>query len=122
MERLKYIEMLDDIAFDFDLEVIETTTGANGYPEKIKRALIGFDDNEFTKAEHIAKEYGLNIEIFKRKAGNQLWYRNRSHALEPFKVKDDDYTATSEYKEIETERMDYEEDGTYYVIGLIGNY
>ena len=56
-----------------NLQVIETTSAMNGYPQSLKKALIGFQS--FEEAERIASEYGLSIEIFTKRDGWQLYYR-----------------------------------------------
>ena len=43
-----------------NLQVIETTSAINCYPQSIKKALIGFES--FEQAERVAEEYGLSIE------------------------------------------------------------
>ena len=72
------------IAEENDLQYIETTPERNGYPSKIKGAIIGFDN--FDKAQEIADENGLSIEIFTKKDGWQLWYRTGNNAYKEFKI------------------------------------
>lgn len=77
------------IADDLGLEVIETTTGMNGYPQDIKSAIIGFAN--FEDAEKLSKEYGLSIESFEKKDGWQLWSRNNNVMYAPYENSSDDY-------------------------------
>lgn len=72
-----------------NLQVIETTSAMNGYPQSIKKALIGFDT--FEQAERVANEYGLSIEFFTKKDGWQLYYRTNSCAYSAIEVSAEDY-------------------------------
>jgi len=80
---------LFEIAQDENLTYIETTTGSNGYPQNLKPAIIGFDD--FAHAEKVSEEYGLEIQIFTKKAGQQLYSRTGNRAYEPLKNSCKDY-------------------------------
>ena len=73
---------LESIAEENGLELITTTSARNGYPQRLKRAIIGFDT--FEDAEKLAHENGLSIEYFSKRDGWCLWYRERSHAFAPF--------------------------------------
>ena len=75
------IDILDK-AESLGLEIIETTPDANGYPSNLKKAVIGFEDME--SAENFAKENGLRVEIFRRRAGWQLWCRTGIWPDKPF--------------------------------------
>lgn len=72
-----------------NLEVIETTSGVNGYPKSLKKALIGFDT--FEQAEKVANEYGLSIEFFEKRDGRQLYYRTGSTAFEEIEISGNSY-------------------------------
>lgn len=80
---------LREIAEENGLKYIETTSERNGYPSAIRGAIIGFDG--FEKAEEIAEKYGLEIELFTKNDGWQLWYRTGNTAYEPLKNTSDDY-------------------------------
>ena len=73
---------LESIAEENGLEVITTTSARNGYPQRLQRAIIGFET--FEDAEKMANENGLSIEIFTKRDGWSLWYRTGNHALAPF--------------------------------------
>ena len=66
---------LNDLAVNcgLDLEVITTTTGLNGYPENLKKAVIGFENYE--QAYKFAKENKLELIRVQRKFGSDLWNR-----------------------------------------------
>ena len=72
-----------------NLHVIETTSAMNGYPQDLKKALIGFDTYE--QAEKVAEKYGLSIEYFTKRDGWQLYYRTGNHAYSAIEVSAEDY-------------------------------
>ena len=79
---------IESIAYEHGLDVIETTSSINGYPQNIKRAIIGFDT--FEQAEELADIYGLRIEIFSKRDGWQLWFRF-GRACGPFERSCEEY-------------------------------
>lgn len=81
-------ELFHELAYDNDLQFIETTEAANGYPQNLKPALIGFNDYE--EAEEFAQEHGLQTYIFHKRDGWQLWQRSKP-AYEPMTITSDDY-------------------------------
>lgn len=80
---------LECIAEENGLEVITTTSARNGYPQRLQRAIIGFDT--FEDAEKLAQEKGLSIEIFTKRDGWSLWYRTGTHAMAPFERSVEEY-------------------------------
>lgn len=80
---------IEDIAYYENLEIIETTSERNGYPCNIRKALIGFEN--FDEAESLSKKYGLNIELFTKRDGWQLWYRTNNKAYSPIEISAEDY-------------------------------
>lgn len=82
-------DQLDFIAEKENLELVETTSAINGYPQNLKPALIGLDT--FEQAEKLSKEYGLSITYFKKKDGWILYYREGGIALGPIEPTIDDY-------------------------------
>lgn len=72
-----------------NLQVIETTSAMNGYPQSLKKALIGFQS--FEEAERIASEYGLSIEIFTKRDGWQLYYRTNNRAYSAIEISTEDF-------------------------------
>lgn len=76
--------MIREIADNHGLESIQTTNQANGYPEQLKWAIIGFDS--FDEAVEISDEHpNLELQIITKKDGWPLWYRTGSTAYEPLK-------------------------------------
>lgn len=80
---------LEYIAEANGLEVIDTSSARNGYPENLQRAIIGFDT--FEDAEMLAEEHGLSIEIFSKLDGWGIWYRTNNHAWEAFERSSNEY-------------------------------
>ena len=79
-----------DKAEELGLIIIETTSEGNGYPNNLKKAVIGFEN--FEDAENFVRENGGEIIQLSRKAGHQLWSRG-GRVYEPFnmqKVYDND--------------------------------
>ena len=93
---------LESIAEENGLEVITTTSARNGYPQMLQRAIIGFDT--FEDAEKLASENGLSIEIFTKRDGWRLWYRDGSHALAPFERSFEEYG--DEYRQYSKDDLD----------------
>lgn len=58
-----------------NLSSIETTTGANGYPRDLRKALIGFQSME--EAKTLADECGGEVYEFVRRDGWTLWLRRQ---------------------------------------------
>lgn len=83
------MKSINEIASENGLQVISTTTGLNGYPQSLKEAIIGFED--FEQAEKLAEEYHLDIEIFTKRDGWQLWSRGNNHAYDAFERSAEDY-------------------------------
>ena len=80
---------LEYIAEANGLELIDTTSAMNGYPQRLQRAIIGFDT--FEDAERLASENGLSVEIFRKRDGWSFWYRTNNNAWEAFERSADEY-------------------------------
>lgn len=80
---------MNEIASENGLQVISTTTGLNGYPRFLKKAIIGFENYE--QAEKLAEEYHLDIEVFTKRDGWQLWSRDNNRAYDAFERSAEDY-------------------------------
>ena len=93
---------LESIAEENGLEVITTTSARNGYPQSLKRAIIGFDT--FEEADKLATENGLSIEVFSRHDGWTLWYRIGTHAFAPFERDGTEYG--DEYRQYSKEDLE----------------
>lgn len=84
-----FIKNLSDIAANNGLELIETTSSGTGYPQALCSAIIGFDT--FEEAEELAKEHNLDIEIFTKRDGWNLWYRTGTTAYNSLERSAEDY-------------------------------
>lgn len=71
-----------DIAYEYGLNLIETTSDRGGYPQELKHAIIGF--NSFDEAEELAEQFGLQVQEFQRRSGWSLWYRTGNKVCEPY--------------------------------------
>lgn len=81
-------EKMDELASEYGLQYVETTSARNGYPENIAPAIVGF--NSFEDAENFAKEHGLDTWLLHKCDGWQLW--NRVHSVdEPMSISCEDY-------------------------------
>lgn len=67
------MELLETIAYEHGLDLIETTSDASGYPRGLKYAIIGFET--FDEAQELADRYGLTVREFTKRDGWQLWVR-----------------------------------------------
>lgn len=56
------------------LSYVETTSNGTGYPEKVEKAIIGFDDIE--QAQEFAKAHGLHVVELWKQAGWNFWVRS----------------------------------------------
>ena len=93
---------LSEIANENGLQLIETTASRTGYPERLQKAIIGFDT--FEEAEELAEENGLSIEFFQKRDGWDLWYRTGSTAYEPFHRSAEDFG--DDYSKFSKEDLD----------------
>uniref|UniRef100_UPI00402969D5 hypothetical protein n=1 Tax=Prevotella sp. TaxID=59823 RepID=UPI00402969D5 len=93
---------MENIAYENGLDVITTTSARNGYPQRLQRAIIGFDT--FEDAEELADVYGLSIEIFTKYDGWNLWYRTGDHAWAPFERSAEEYG--DEYRQYSKDDLD----------------
>lgn len=78
---------LELLATEEGLEIIETTTEANGYPRSLQKAIIGFQS--FSQAKELAEKYNLNIEEFRKKDGWDLWHRTGNTMWDTFTLTED---------------------------------
>lgn len=84
------IEILNEIANEYNISVVETTTGTNGYPQCLKKALIGFEN--FEQAKEIANQYPeVRITTFHKRDGWQLWERDNNTTYEAFQKSASDF-------------------------------
>lgn len=76
-----------------ELSFVSTTKSRSGYPTKVKSAIIGFEN--FRDAEDNAHELGWEVQLFEKRDGHDLWYRDGCMLLYPISFRDlnfgDDY-------------------------------
>lgn len=91
---MKNLELLQDIAFENNLEVVETTSSATGYPEDIEYALTGFES--FEQMESIMTEHNLRSYTLKKRDGWNLWYRQYQGVYEPYELDESQFGNNAE--------------------------
>lgn len=67
------------LAYEWGLNLVEVTQGANGYPEGLYKAIVGFD--YFENAEDFAEQICGEVVLLSRRDGHAL-YTNRGRAYE----------------------------------------
>lgn len=80
---------IEAIADEYGLDVIETTSNSDGYPENLQKALVGFET--FEEAQDVAEQYGMMITTFTKEYGQQLYFRNGKQTYEPLRITAKDY-------------------------------
>lgn len=98
INRENYREVLENIAEQYDLEVVNTTDKGNGYPSNIMPMLIGFKD--FEQFKTISNEYQqLNHFALDKKDGWQLYYRKSDWFTDCFEIEldNDEYEYACSY-------------------------
>ena len=97
MTKNEVLEEAREVSY---LQIIELTTGSNGYPQGLGDAgVIGFDD--FEEAEEFAHKYGCEVSHFKSKLGWNFWQKY-GQAYKPYTCDDylndlgDDYSYANE--------------------------
>lgn len=73
-----------ELAYENGYQTIETTTGRNGYPQELKYAIVGFDT--FDEAQEFADNHELELQIFHRHFGWQLWVRDNNRAWDELDI------------------------------------
>ena len=68
-----------DLAEDWGLDIVEVTSGKNGYPEGLYKAIVGFD--YFENAEDFAEQVNGEVVLLSRRDGHAL-YTNNGRAYE----------------------------------------
>lgn len=85
------INNIEKIARENGLELIQTTSGMNGYPQNIMYAVIGFDN--FNKLDEFRSNFSVDRgpEIFTKKDGWKYWERTGNAAYEEFDFSAEEY-------------------------------
>ncbi len=84
---MNYEELINEIAEKYDLDIVNTTGGWNGYPSQIRPMVTGFKN--FQEFKEIAEQYP-QLEQFSldRKDGHQLWGRKSDYFTCGYKLDD----------------------------------
>ena len=77
-----------DLAEQLGLDIVSVTSSANGYPQNLQLALIGFDN--FDQAEDVANANDLTIVSLYKRDGWNLW-AEQGAACGPIKLGAEDY-------------------------------
>lgn len=83
-DEIEVIVDIKELAEQYNLDYIETTTGSNGYPQNLQFAITGFDS--FEKAQELADMYNLRIESFEKRDGWQLWSRRNNWMYQAYQL------------------------------------
>lgn len=81
---------IKEIAEILDLQTIETTRSANGYPEAVKIAIDASSLESFEQVQKVAEKYNLTPTLLHRRDGSHFWTRKHSTS-EPIELSDADF-------------------------------
>lgn len=76
-----FIKLKKELSKRNNLQTIDTTDQANGYPSNEVTAIIGFSTLE--TAENFAKKYGLSTVLLHKRDGWHFWARMYYNVLRP---------------------------------------
>ena len=76
-----FINLKKELSKRQNLDLVDTTSQANGYPSNEVTAIIGFSTLE--TAENFAKKYGLSTVALHKMDGWHFWYRMYYNVLRP---------------------------------------
>ena len=76
-----FINLKKELSKRNNLQTIDTTDQANGYPSNEVTAIIGFSTLE--AAENFAKKYGLSTVLLHKRDGWHFWARMCYNVLRP---------------------------------------
>lgn len=99
---------LKSIAYENGLQIVETTTATNGYPQECRFAIVGF--GYFCDADFLSIKYGLRITTLYKKDGWALWVRNNDTTSSPLEITCEDYG--DDYRDYDggSQRLYYEDE------------
>ena len=76
-----FINLKKELSKRQNLDLIDTTSQANGYPSNEISAIVGFSRLE--TAENFAKKYGLSTVVLHKRDGWNFWARMYYNVLRP---------------------------------------
>ena len=87
-----------DLAYEWELNIVEVTQGKNGYPEGLYKAICDFDT--YNDAYNFAEEVNGEVVLLSKRDGHLLW-TNNGKQYESLKREDyigDEYDAYNSYQ------------------------
>ena len=99
-----FINLKKELSKRNNLQTIDTTSQANGYPSNEVTAIVGFSTLE--TAENFANKYGLSTVLLHKRDGWHFWARMCYNVLRPLQG------------ERGGKRMSIYEDTHHYIIGV----
>ena len=76
-----FINLKKELSKRQNLDLIDTTSQANGYPSNTNFGIVGFSN--FEAAENFAKKYGLSTVVLHKRDGWNFWARMYYNVLRP---------------------------------------
>ena len=76
-----FINLKKELSKRNNLQTIDTTSQANGYPSNTNFGIVGFSN--FEAAENFAKKYGLSTVVLHKRDGWNFWARMYYNVLRP---------------------------------------
>ena len=77
----KFINLKKELSKRSNLQTIDTTDQANGYPSNTNFGIIGFSN--FEAAENFAKKHGLTVCQYHARDGWHFWHRHNLSVWKP---------------------------------------
>ena len=78
-----FINLKKELSKRQNLDLVDTTSQANGYPSNEVTAIVGFSTIE--TAENFANKYGLSTVVLHKRDGWHFWARMYYNVLRPLK-------------------------------------
>ena len=76
-----FINLKKELSKRNNLQTIDTTSQANGYPSNTNYGIVGFSN--FEAAENFANKYGLSTVLLHKRDGWHFWARMCYNVLRP---------------------------------------
>lgn len=76
-----FINLKKELSKRNNLQTIDTTSKANGYPSNTNFGIVGFSN--FEAAENFANKYGLSTVLLHKRDGWHFWARMYYNVLRP---------------------------------------
>ena len=76
-----FINLKKELSKRRNLDLVDTTSQANGYPSNTNFGIVGFSN--FEAAENFANKYGLSTVLLHKRDGWHFWARMYYNVLRP---------------------------------------